>query len=432
MNDPFRYRWLIFSVLGATYFFVWLHRVSTTVIVPDLMVALEIDAMAIGILSSSYFYLYAAVQPPVGILADTIGPRIVITVSTFTAFIGAVVFGTASNMIMATVGRALIGAGVGGVFVPALKTFSKWYRIKEFAGITGLLLAIGNIGTISASLPLTFLVLLLGWRQSFLTIGAASLLLAVTCWCVVRDTPEDKGWNISESTEGVSTFPSPTLPDGMNTPKRIGIVLKAASFWMVVSSLFFMGASMMTFQGLWAVPYLMDVQGYSRIQAGGLLMFIPVGFIIGAPFFGLISDKVASKRQVILICALGMGLISWTVFLIYDGSPPTPFLIPLFLLIGSSGGGSTSLGMTIMKELFPPWLTGTAVGLSNPSAFLGAAIFQPFTGFLMDLVGRSGFIYPVGAYHLVFITFFISMGIALASIVLMSYRGAKKENSHGE
>ena len=420
IKDPFQYRWLVFLVIAHIYFFVWLHRVSPTVIASDLVSAFGADATALGFMSSSYFYLYAFVQPPVGFLADTLGSRRVITLATFVACAGAVIFGTASNMVMATIGRALIGAGAGGVFVPALKIFSRWYKANEFASMTGTLLAVGGIGGLSASLPLAYLVAFLGWRLSFLAIGTVSFGLALLCWTVVREKPEDKGWKpiavedppLRQNLAGPLPFPP--------LSKRLHMVLGKPEFWMVTLSLFFSGGSLMTFQGLWAIPYLMDVYHHSRVQAGGWLMMIPVGFIIGAPTFGFFTDRFALNPRGVLLFALGLGLSCWIVIVLTHSSPPIYLLSPLFLMLGACAGSSTALYMTIMKELFPVWLTGTAVGLLNTAAFLSTAVFQPLTGFLMDVVGKKGLAYPLEAYRLVFVTSLACMGVALLVIFFLS------------
>lgn len=429
LNDPLRFRWLIVGICGITYFFCWMHRVSTTVIARDLVLEFDADATVLGLMSSSYFYLYAAAQPAVGLLSDTLGPRRVITFCMFLTCVGSVVFGTASNMAMATVGRALIGAGAGGAFVPALKVFSKWYATREFPGVVGIFQAMGNTGALSSSLPLTYLVLLLGWRVSFLTIGAFSLFLTITCWMAVRDKPEDKGWRPIEGGENPSRFNLPKLPENIQTSKRLTIVLNNPRFWMVTTSLFFLGVSTLTFQGLWAVPYLMDVHGYSRVQTGEWIMIIPIGAIIGAPMVGFLAGKFGHHHKGILLCCLGLGLGSWATFLLSGSKPRPVYLFPLFLMLGFSSGGSVLLYMTIVKELFPPWITGTAVGLANPAAFIGAAVSQPFTGFLMDMVGRSGSVYPLEAYSYVFITFFVSGAIAIIPLVPLALPGMPTQNT---
>lgn len=416
-NDPIRYRWLIFGILAVIYFLACLHRISPTVIAQDLVLEFGADATALGLMSSAYFYLYAAVQPPVGILSDTLGPRKVTALFALIACIGVLLFGFAPSMAMATAGRALVGIGVGGVFIPALKIFSRWFQEKEFAGITGVFLAFGNAGNLSASLPLTWLVLALGWRMSFWAIGAATFFLAIFAWLVLRDRPEEKGWPPIVLPDTSPTPNSHDTPADVNTRKRLKMVLGKGDFWKITLSYFFFGGPALTFQGLWAVPYLIDVHGYSRMGAGGLLMLMPMGFIIGAPTFGVLADRLPFGRKPVIMGSLGLGLLCWSTFLFTGGKPPAIIIPPLFLTIGICGGGTLSLYFAITKELFPHWLTGTAIGLMNPAAFLGTALFQPFSGFLMDTVGQIGTTYPVQAYHHVFIAMFISMTIGFLALL---------------
>ncbi len=421
MNATERYRWLIFGILGTIYFLACLHRVAPTVIARDLAQAFNADAVVLGLIASSYFYLYSAVQPPVGILADTIGPRMVVTIFTIIAAAGGFIFGTASNAAMSMLGRALIGVGVGGVFVPSLKIFSGWFRASEFASLTGILLAISGLGGLSAALPLTYLVLFLGWRLSFVLLGAFSLFLALICWAVVRDRPEDKGWPPVEIEVAQSQPVASELPEDMGTFKRLGLIFRSLNFWMITLALFFSGGVSLTFQGLWAVPYLIDAYGLSRVKAGGLLMLIPFGFAIGAPIFGLLIDRLALNRKSVVICCMSLSISCWIILLFFGGRSSYLLVVPLFLALGLLGGGYLTVIMTITKELFPTWLTGTAVGLINPAAFLATALYQPLTGFLLDRVGPldSG-AYPLEAYQLVFIVFLISISIALIATIMLS------------
>ncbi len=447
-GTPGRYRWAVFGVLSIIYFMACLHRVAPTVIAGDLVLEFDTDATALGVMASAYFYLYAAVQPPVGVLSDTLGPRAVTTAFACIACAGVMLFALAPGMAWATAGRALVGIGVGGVFIPALKIFSRWFRKKEFASITGLFLAFGNAGNLSASLPLTYLVILLGWRASFMALGIVTLVMVFLAWLVVRDRPEDKGWPPVEADDAAaeafpaspnrfrdnssdvspSTSPS-TSPDtageapaGTGTFARLSMVAGNTDFWKVTFSYFFFGGPALAFQGLWAVPYLVDVHGYGRMAAGGLLMLIPLGFIIGAPLVGVFSDRLSAGRKPVILLTLGTALACWSVFLLTGARPPGALIGPLFLVIGLCGGGTLSLYFSMIRDLFPPWLTGTAIGLMNPAAFLGTALFQPFSGYLMDLVGRIGTAYPREAYHHMFIAVFISMTIGILAIAMVRNR----------
>ena len=176
-RDP--HRWVVFAIISLIYFFVYFHRVSTSVIVSDLLTAFDTTATALGLMSSMYFYIYAFNQPVVGYLADRIGPRRVIAWWSVTAAAGCFLFGMAPSVGWASVGRALIGFGVGGVYVPTVKALSQWFRQKEFATMVGLLMAVGNFGAVVATTPLAWAAGRWGWRPTFFLIGGISLVLAL-------------------------------------------------------------------------------------------------------------------------------------------------------------------------------------------------------------------------------------------------------------
>ena len=161
------HRWVVFSIICLIYFFVYFHRVSTSVIVSDLIEAFHTTATALGVMSSMYFYIYALDQPIVGYLADRIGPRRVIAYWTMAAAAGCFIFGMAPSVGWASLGRALIGFGVGGVYVPTVKALSQWFSEKSFATMVGLLMSVGNLGAVVATTPLAWAAGTWGWRPTF-------------------------------------------------------------------------------------------------------------------------------------------------------------------------------------------------------------------------------------------------------------------------
>jgi sugar phosphate permease len=417
-NDPLKYRWLMFVIGGIIYFFACLHRVSPTVIAQDLTLEFTLNATMLGLIASAYFYLYAFIQPPVGVLSDTIGPRRVVTFFTLIACIGSIVFGMATNPVMAIFGRCLIGIGVGGIFVPALKIFSQWFRPDEFASLAGIMLAIGYLGGIFASAPLTLLVLNVGWRISFIIIGVLTVLMGGLFWIIARDKPEDKGWPSIAAGPQTSKIDQ-DAPAGITTKQRLKRVVIHPGFWMITLSIFFVGGAGITFTGLWAVPFLIDIHHYSRMESGTMLMLSMIGFACGAAMSGFLVDKLGLNKKTIVIVTLSLGIIYYTLFCTIGDKLPNTVLIIIFLVMGICGGSTVPIFMAMTKELFPNWLTGTAIGLMNPAAFLATAIYQPITGLLMDRVGKTssgGF--PYEAYQQVFIMFLGAFIISLVFICL--------------
>ena len=181
------HRWMVFSLISLIYFFVYFHRVSTSVIAQDILKAFNVNATALGFMSSMYFYLYAFEQPVVGYFTDKLGARRVIAYCTLAAAAGSFMFAMAPGIGWASAGRALIGIGVGGVYVPAVKAFSQWFRRNEFATMIGLLMAVGNFGAVVATTPLAWAANNWGWRISFHIIGWISLALAIGAFFLIKD-----------------------------------------------------------------------------------------------------------------------------------------------------------------------------------------------------------------------------------------------------
>jgi MFS family permease len=409
MNDFKKYRWILFWTIGTLYFLVHLYRVSPTVIARDLALSFNADAVVLGIISSSYFYLYALVQPAVGYLSDTAGPRKVLSVSFFIASVGAVLFALAPDATMATVGRTLIGAGTGGVFIPALKIFANWYRIDEFAILTGFMLTIGGCGALAAAAPLTYLVMWLGWRGAFLGVGLFSFALAAFCWVILRDKPKDKGWPAVQ-TIGLS----PAAPEGsIGLTKRMRLILGNFDFWMLAAFTFLTGGVVITFQGLWAVPYLTDVFGLNRIEAGWALLLIPLGFAVGAPSLGMLARRLDLDHKKLLVGTMIAGTLGWAVMLFLHDRAHLALVIILFFLLGFAGGGTTPFLFTLTRPLFPAELMGTAAGVMNMATFFGTALFQPFAGYLLQRhpMVQPG-TYAFDAYWDLLVFFMISFAVA--------------------
>ena len=411
------YRWIILIIIAILYFFVCLHRMSPTVIARDLASSFNADAVTLGIIASSYFYLYSAMQPVVGYLSDTTGPRKVMALLFFISAAGAFIFGLAPNATIAVLGRLLIGAGLAGVFIPALKVFSRWYPANQFASLTGFMITIGGLGGLAAALPLTYLVVFLGWRGSFVAIGFLSVLLAVITWIIVRDAPEDKGWPAC----GVEITSAPAAGNKIPLSKRLGTVFTNLDFCLLFFATFLIYGASLAFQGLWAIPYLMDVFSLDRVRAGGILMALPLGFAIGGSSIGLLIDRLNMDRKKAFLWALGVNMIMWVVLIFLKGQQHLMIVIPLFFLFGLTAGGSLPLSFAITRDLFPPWLMGTATGMMNTASFLGSAVYMPFTGLLLNSSDsvRSGS-YSLEAYRKLLLVILLSYAIAFVAMVMLS------------
>lgn len=403
-RDP--HRWMVFSVICLVYFFVYFHRVSTSVIASDLLEAFHTNATALGFMSSLYFYLYAFEQPLVGFLSDRLGPRRVIGYWSLAAAAGCFLFGMAPNIGWASVGRALIGLGVGGVYVPAVKAFSLWFRKKEFATMIGLLMSMGNLGAVIATTPLAWATDSLGWRLTFFLIGGITLGLAFVTLLLTRD--------YASPSEQAHMNPAATSGDNPSSKANIVQVLASKQFWIIATIFFGIYGTLITLQGLWATPFLMTALGIERIFASKLNMLIPVGVIVGAPFFGWLTDWFSFDKRNTLISILAVYTLSWVGIIFFFSQLGTVGLSLMLLVMGITTGGFISTLWGIVQEIMPLEILGLASGMLNPAPFFGVAVFQVLTGAILDRAGRVGDLYTLPGFKNAFLACLFCIVICLA------------------
>ena len=392
-GDP--HRWMVFSVICVVYFFVYFHRVSTSVIVTDLLDAFHTHATALGLMSSMYFYLYAFEQPLVGYLSDRLGPRRVIGYWTMAAAAGCFIFGMAPNIGWASAGRALIGFGVGGVYVPGVKAISLWFRKEEFATMIGLLMSVGNFGAVIATTPLAWATGSWGWRVTFFLIGGITLGLAFVTLFFTRD--------YGGPSDPVPENPGTASGTGAGTAARVMQLLTSGQFWILSIIFFGVYGTLLTLQGLWATPFLMAALGVERIFASKLNMLIPVGVIIGAPFFGWLTDRFSLDKKKIFTVILTLYTLTWVGVTLFSSHLWTVGLSLVMLLMGIFAGGFISTLWGIVREILPAEILGLTSGILNLSPFLGVGAFQVLTGAILDRAGREGNLYPLSGFKNAFL-----------------------------
>jgi sugar phosphate permease len=407
-------RWIILIILNAGYFFVYFHRISPAVLAPPMMAEFAASAASLGAMASAYFYPYSLSQPAVGVLTDRWGGRRVVALSTLIAAVGSLLFALAPTLAFAAFGRALIGLGAAGVFVPAMRILLQWFGPSYFAQMNTLLLAVGNIGAIAASTPLAWMVQQTGWRSSFLFIGAVSFAVCVLSWIFIRNAPAAG----KPKFQGNAPAPAPPTPSGP--------IFKNRAFWILIALFFVYGGPFSTFQGLWGYSFLIDVAKYDKIQAGNLLMIIAFGVILGGPVLGYLGDRPLSRHKGAMLSAvILLQAINWLGVTFLGPSLGSLSFAVIFFLMGMSLAGTLALVWSITRETFPSERLGTVMGIINLAPFLAAAIFQPVTGYIMDRVGRTDGIFPFAAYQHAFLLCLASVCLSfLISLSLVRRRGA--------
>jgi len=373
-NEMMSRRWIIFLIATSHFFLSQFYRVSNAVIAPELIKDLSLDTEGLGLLSAAFFYAFALAQIPISLLLDKVGPRWMMTVLSLVGILGALIFSMADALGIGLVGRILLGIGMACNLMGPFKLLTEWFEPLVFATLTGLVVSIGTFGNMIAATPLVVLVEQMGWRHSFQLIAGINLILTVLLFVVVRDRPDRPATHTS------SAEPSISMKQALS---NLGVLLTNRDYWFISVAAFVRYGTFAAFQALWAGPFLIEVMGYSAISTGNLLLLMTVGFIIGSPLWGALSDRVFKTRKGLIVFSLIiMGVIS---LVLTNVSPETDLLVLaiIFFVFGTVSSGGLLMYPHI-KDLMPPKMAGAAMTGVNFFTMMGPAIFLQGLGILMQ------------------------------------------------
>jgi MFS family permease len=389
-------RFVMVAVPASLYLLSYFHRVAPAVVAADLMRAFGISAAALAQLAAVYPYVFVAMALVAGSLADGIGPRWTLALGGVGMAFGAALFGLAPSFSIAVVGRLVVGLGASVVLIAWLSLIAAWLRPDEFATAAGWTQAVGNIGALAASSPLALLVEGIGWRHTFVVIGAATLLLTLVTLLVVRDRPP------------ASITERPRRADGMaGVLAGVRSIVANRRTWPPVLAAGGMFATILTLQGLWGVSWLSHVYGMSRVQAATTLAMLALGFAVGSPLAGWLSDRWLGVRRVPFIVFAMAYALCWAPLLLDGPSRVPASWLPPFLFVMGVAGGGLALVFPYMREVNDPARVGLAVGFCNIPMFLGFALLQAMSGLVLDarwqgLAVDGARLYPESAYRALF------------------------------
>jgi len=416
MKSARKYAWIAFWIISAHYLIGNFHRVCPAVVAPDLIRAFGISGASLGILASTYFFAYAAMQIPVGVLADAWGVRRTVTLFGCMAALGGIAFGLSSSFGWATGARVLVGVGASAFFVCAMKLFANWFKGSQYAQISGLFIAFGGVGWLFATTPLAFVAESLGWRAAFLFIGGIGILLAICTWFWFLESPPDE------------TF-SPVGSSAGNPPSRPALrgsflrVIRTWRFWVLVIWSICINGINFGFLGLWAGPYLLDAYGLSKPAAGTALSMVAFSMILGAPFLGLLSDRVFASRKKVLMGGAATLCLCWAALLAFHAALPYGALCVVFFFMGMTSSAIGPIGVTAAKELFQNEMAGMAIGTMNVFPFLSGVFFQPVVGMILDWSGAVAPYSPAAYIPVLWVFFAASIGAFLSSLLVKETYG---------
>lgn len=359
----------LFLPFAAGYFLSYLLRNVNAVIAPELTRELGVSAADLGLLTSAYLLTFSAFQLPLGVLLDRYGPRRVEAGLLLVAAAGSAWFAVGASLTELALARAAIGLGVCACLMAAFKAFSVWYPVERLPSLNAAVMVAGGVGALAATTPLAWAVPVFGWRGLFMVLAGLAVLAALA----IFSTPEK-----------ASAPAGATLVGQLR--EMIG-VLRSRAFWryppMTATGL----GGFVALQGLWAVPWLIDVGGQTREAAAFHMLLTTLamvaGFLATALFIGPLRRRGLPPSRVM---ATGNALALLTMLALWQGVGSTHLLWTVL-------GMTFAVGNVAYAEItsrFGPALAGRVNAALNLCTFVGAFVLQWGYGVIVDQLGAAG------------------------------------------
>ena len=353
------------------YFFQFILRVSPNACTDALMTTYNFDAATLGSIMSFYYMGYVVMQVPAGIILDRIGVRLPVVASILMCSLGVLLFAIASNSLILSIARLLMGVGSAFAFLSNVKVASLWFDPKKMPLFVGLTLAAGTLGAKVAGSPLVYLLDALGWQSALELLAVAGAALAVFSWLVVKDV------RVSDLQEPKESF----AEEFKHIVSSFAAILKEPLSWVIGLYGLSMYLPLSGFADLWGAAYIEDVYGVSRAVAADMSWLIYFGIGISAPLWSLVHAYFKSYRKSLALASF----IAATTFASALYLPlPNLWVLGILLFICGLGLGGQFLAFSAVSELNCTSRTAMSSGIHNMMCMLSGVISQPLIGYFMD------------------------------------------------
>ncbi|MFK4719711.1 MFS transporter [Bradyrhizobium niftali] len=368
----------VFLPFVAGYYLSYLFRTINALIASPLSSDTGVGAADLGLLTSVYFLVFAAAQIPIGILLDRFGPRRVQSVLLLLAAVGAGLFAVSTGFLSLLIARAMIGLGVAASLTAGLKSIILWFPRERVALLNGYMIMLGSLGAVTATAPVDYLLTWMGWRQLFDIMAVATGTTAILIYLMV---PE----------RSVAPSTATTTLSSVFSDRRL---------WRMAPLSATCVGSSWSLQGLWASPWLTDVEGHDRASLVRQLFIMSIMLSGGAWLFGMTVHHI--KRMGIgaetILTIVAVFFITAELALILRAPLPSILLWSIVAITGTA----TVVSFAVIADYFPPELAGRANGALNVLHFGWAFLAQSGTGLILEQWSANDGHRPVQAYQVAF------------------------------
>lgn len=378
--------WLFWSIGALFYAYEFFHRVAPGVLTTHLRESLFINDKELGLIGAMYMYAYAGLQLPAGILIDKFGPKKLLVFASLLVTVGSFVFSMTTNLYLIYFSRFLIGAGSAFAFVGCLKIGSMWLAMSSFPLVVGLTNFCGTLGALSGGAPFSMFVDHSGWQSAMIQLSFLGLFITLLLGLVLKERP-----NWQAKTNQKEEKNQTSLATGLS------YILKSQQTWLL--SLY--GACLVVpiaaLPEMWGPEYLVVAYTLPKTKAAAITHTIFIGTALGGPLIGLIATRVKNLFTIMFPATIG-ALVLLSVFL-YFPTTPIPYLYPLLFAYGILTANML-LVFSLIKQDYPSWAQGTAIGFVNMIIMLCGGLSQYGVGWLLDKFrNQHEGIYLLSDYH---------------------------------
>lgn len=372
----------------------------------------HISAAIFGQVAALYYFAYSPMQLPVGILIDRFGPRRLLTLACACCALGSYLFGFRLELWMISLGRFLVGFGSSFAFVGVLTLATMWLPRHLFSLFAGLMTTLGMLGNVFAEIQITSIEQHLGIDSVLANTVKIGLVLTLILFLCVRD---NKNYMAKHQTALKPFF------------IEVVSVLSSLKVWLVGMIGALLYTSLSVFGELWGQTYLQQAHHLTKLQSAETMSMLFLGWAIGAPLSGFLSDKFSNRVLPLVVGALG-GMLSIYVILYVESLS----LSGLKLMVLSYGIFTSTeiIVFAMAKELAGVQISGTVFAVTNMIVTLLGAILQPLVGWILDIFGHR--VWVLDHYHYQVADYRLALSLLPIALLLVVFLCLKvKDTSNG-
>jgi len=373
--------WVMWAVSLVFVLFQFFLQLSSGEMIDGFMKSFSLTALGGGVLASVYYYIYVALQAPAGMMIDYFGPRRLLGVSAAVCTVGCLLFASSHHLVVAVLGRLMMGTGAAFAFVGSLNLVSRWFPVERFGVMAAISETVGMLGCLVGGFMLADLIQHIGWRDVMFGATGIGILVSVLLWLVIRDAPKYVKPIVSRTKSALW--------------QDVKILIKKPAVWWngIYSGAMF--GIVTVFVALWGIPFIQKVHHLSLPMATLTCNLMFVGVAIGGPVLGWLDARTQHRRPILVGCSLAAATM--LSLLIYLPGLSLEMVMGLMLILGLVSS-SYVLTFVIANEIATPHTRGTSMGFVNMLSVASAPIFQPLIGLVLFMLSGDVGLHEITRY----------------------------------